>query len=1448
MAGLYFDSDVDQWNEEAVSTRNRAPVAPKESMLQTVGKGLSRGFIKLNKGFAITAHGILNGVFNPLPGEEEEWQQTFEGYDKALKATTPDPTSTGTADKIIGAIAELPTQLVGGPYLMLNSVAMNTGADLVEQGVDPKTATVAAIGSAATTAAMMKIPQVGNNWMQTTGLLTVNPVLGAANDLALKTGLEARGYKEQAAAINPLDPSSRLTDLALGGIFAALGYRGMRAEQKAHASALESAGAKVEQYNDLVKKIGGDAALRERLPVEVVDSLDTMDNYGSTLAKNPFDKAALDGVDRHLAMLNTALEHIQQGKPAEVAHLTEDLHQPPARTVEYQGFSDKLAARFGLAPDQQAGFDALVNARAKVMGLTADEFASRYLADVTNQHPQDGAYYQQGGKLDWAEPLPDVQDIAKDREYRVNAEQAQQIADQYGTGTISRVTDRQYFETGVDTGNPEYGHRFKATGNQPVRGLTSFALNGERDILHSKLDGQPGNDAMIQYSVRPADVGGEFIVVRKQDADGKPVFHLYATDPVKTDAATVQSHGLALKAQAEEIAKSREKRNHGYDLTDEESLYSDERAAQIYESFGVRLSLRPDGEHLQGDGSQQRGDGKSTSRAEGNGPENGGSTNNAGNDTLYQSNPVAPPFFSALSRSVDALKQERWDGNQLLNTLKKTPGIKPEEITWTGLDEYLSGKKSVTRGEVRAYLEENQVRVQEIANEGNNTRYGSYVTPGGKNYRELLLTLPTKESAKVGRRAELAEIDRQRPLTPTEQAEFNSLRDHAKAGGTYRSSHFDEPNILAHVRFDERIGVDGERILHIEEVQSDWHQARRDGKPVPDAPFAKTWHELSLRRMLRWAAEENFDRVTWTTGEQQADRYDLSKKMSEVSYRTKDGQYDIAGTDVNGIHHQFGSFSEKQLPDALGKELARKIVDHGQPEGTFKGVELKAGGEGMKGFYDKILPDFLNKFGKKFEAKVSDVTTEDGTFHSIPVTDAMRDSLLYEGQPLFQDAKGAVTFLNDGRAVIHALQNPDVTTAMHELAHIFRRTLDKHDQNQFTRWLMGEVPGASWTRAHEEKFARAFETYLSEGKAPSAELQPFFEKFKNWFVELYRSIVGSPLETRLHPEAKKAFDAMLYREPLRKEVAPELAAVRQAVAPHAAEVNADLHELAGLELPADHFADPGKAIEQPPQQTPPRVMRDIAMQLYEDPDLIKRFTQEPTKVSGMLADLFEEQAGLLEKSTSEHFTTVNDSGESVRMNRQWSNAPEWFLAHNRHLKRNKKTDGIAKDSVVNALRKAANGQFDKLTAGQQDMVLSALDSINHQLQAAGRDYDAFELQVGDHYTATDLGSRTVVAERDNKIVLDNGEMIDKNAVVRVLGEVDTTGRPPQAGYDPLDYQVQTLIKERGDFNIFAGTDANGQPVWLPASEFVERAKNEATAHDNRKHLYDRAAACMAMEI
>ena len=44
---------------------------------------------------------------------------------------------------------------------------------------------------------------------------------------------------------------------------------------------------------------------------------------------------------------------------------------------------------------------------------------------------------------------------------------------------------------------------------------------------------------------------------------------------------------------------------------------------------------------------------------------------------------------------------------------------------------------------------------------------------------------------------------------------------------------------------------------------------------IPNAPFKSSWPALIMKRMIRWAADHGYDRVAWTTGEQQAERYNL---------------------------------------------------------------------------------------------------------------------------------------------------------------------------------------------------------------------------------------------------------------------------------------------------------------------------------------------------------------------------------------------------------------------------------------------------------------------------------------------------------------------------------------------------------------------------------------------
>jgi len=141
--------------------------------------------------------------------------------------------------------------------------------------------------------------------------------------------------------------------------------------------------------------------------------------------------------------------------------------------------------------------------------------------------------------------------------------------------------------------------------------------------------------------------------------------------------------------------------------------------------------------------------------------------------------------------------------------------------------------------------------------------------------------------------------------------------------------------------------------------------------PVPDAPFVGStnkWAMLAFKRMVRMAAEEGFDKIAWTPGDVQADRYDLSKQVDaiRITKRAKGWSFDAKKDGDNLIFKE--GLSDNELEENVGKDLAEKAIDDlkaNQDTKVYSGLDLKVGGEGMKGFYDKILPAAVNKFFNK---------------------------------------------------------------------------------------------------------------------------------------------------------------------------------------------------------------------------------------------------------------------------------------------------------------------------------------------------------------------------------------------------------------------------------------------------------------------------------------------------
>ena len=143
------------------------------------------------------------------------------------------------------------------------------------------------------------------------------------------------------------------------------------------------------------------------------------------------------------------------------------------------------------------------------------------------------------------------------------------------------------------------------------------------------------------------------------------------------------------------------------------------------------------------------------------------------------------------------------------------------------------------------------------------------------------------------------------------------------------------------------------------------------------------------------------------------------------------------------------------------------------------------------------------------------------------------------------DPRGSVEIDEQAHeAVIRIFENADPSTIVHELAHIYLTMLHEsakvsmdedfqHLMQDIDTWL-GEPNGAdgSYSVEQQEQFARGFESYLAQGKAPNKELENVFEKFAAWLAEIYESVKDF---LQISPEVSSIFDRLLTtQEPIKR--------------------------------------------------------------------------------------------------------------------------------------------------------------------------------------------------------------------------------------------------------------------------------------------------------------------------
>ena len=392
------------------------------------------------------------------------------------------------------------------------------------------------------------------------------------------------------------------------------------------------------------------------------------------------------------------------------------------------------------------------------------------------------------------------------------------------------------------------------------------------------------------------------------------------------------------------------------------------------------------------------------------------------------------------------------------------------------------------------------------------TYHKGYTLPGGENYREMLIKAPKKPDYRGQIEAAHREL-RSMPYskrTPEQEERVGQLarlmreleakekelpEQFPGVGGHFGG----EPGILASMRLKDRLGPNGEKLLHLEELQSDWHQQGREkgydtperrmeketalnnllaersrlldeqqrleelAKPftsmgkdapaniidqwsivsnrlqnlqteqnklgrtfnegVPDAPFKKNWEEMAIKRLIHHAAEKGYHGIVMTPGQEQADRYSLSKHVGAVSYNPEEKHFQAFKPNRETVLNEKGVTPER-IAELIGKEASEKLMSAPQTMGHhyLEGENLDVGSQGMKGFYDKKVPNIFNAVGKKHGVKmqlhghtiekepanrlqVGEMTYEDpaklAQLHHFPITEPMRQDVLKNGLPLY---------------------------------------------------------------------------------------------------------------------------------------------------------------------------------------------------------------------------------------------------------------------------------------------------------------------------------------------------------------------------------------------------------------------------------------------------------------
>lgn len=380
-------------------------------------------------------------------------------------------------------------------------------------------------------------------------------------------------------------------------------------------------------------------------------------------------------------------------------------------------------------------------------------------------------------------------------------------------------------------------------------------------------------------------------------------------------------------------------------------------------------------------------------------------------------------FYQSAEKAILDTNQEKFgDKNQLRKELLKN-GAKESELAAIGVEDFLNSKESFTKKEVLDFIRANQIEINEVVKNSSVPSTDGYIEqlPNGK----YLVKFSGLQGESFWNKAEAEQElgDKRRRFSVNETKFPSSQLGGAKTN--YRERFITAPNFsekwndghkefsdvenpVVRLRTADRTDATGANVLIVEEFQT----PKKDEFAMMPPILQKNAYQIGVKYALRLAAEGDYEKIVWTTGEQQIERGNLENHFERIEYRRAgfDGdKFAVKLFSKDGTKTHDDVWSEKQLESSVGKDVAKKITETAQNQvRILAGAELKPGGAGLKILYDQAIPNLFNKIVKKFGGKVgvSEIETGDGgkneVVHAVTITPQIRKSVIANGLPLFK--------------------------------------------------------------------------------------------------------------------------------------------------------------------------------------------------------------------------------------------------------------------------------------------------------------------------------------------------------------------------------------------------------------------------------------------------------------